>query len=260
MTLSPRNLSFYYLTFESQTRIFARVKDGVISVVKSLIKIVLLALVSIGMLFGTGPSAQANTITNITYTFPSAATEWSGDVYFPRLFLDGTLNSVKLQVDTSWNVVNSITNANPAHQDAPGTYAITALTLGQLGSSLFPDFPINAVVTGSTVTVLYGTHYDQTISTNLSFSHTYTSSLGEFLGRGSVDLNVDLQANATDHTTKVGESGGLISEAAGLTITLTYDYSGVIVPEPSTAILFGIGGLMCCGYGWRRRMRRTTVG
>jgi hypothetical protein len=31
------------------------------------------------------------------------------------------------------------------------------------------------------------------------------------------------------------------------------------VPEPSTIILAGIGGLMCLGYAWRRRKRAATA-
>ncbi len=45
------------------------------------------------------------------------------------------------------------------------------------------------------------------------------------------------------------------SLSASVRATITYTFDEAVVPEPSSLMLLGIGGLALAGYGWRRKRR-----
>jgi len=85
------------------------------------------------------------------------------------------------------------------------------------------------------------------------------SDLSAFSNAYNLVFSANSTASAVDTTTVIGEQAQLTYEAAAMTFTVTYDYTGtaiVVVPEPSSGILLGMGGLACCGWQIRTRRRR----
>jgi len=233
---------------------------------KTFFKFLAVVLLSIGSFVGTSLTTQAGTITQ-TISLATSGLPLQGDTFnFNQINLLGTLDSVQLQVDSSWAITNSEYNSSSTAYQHASVATLFNVLFDTSGSTNFANtFSGDGSVIYQSLTSAsnfrLGGHATTNFGVTASFDTnvTYTSGnydLSEFLGTGTMPLTVDANASAND---SFGVGSATLSGKAELSGTLIYNYSGsVIIPEPSAGILLGVGGLIC--WGWRRKIGRKTTG
>jgi hypothetical protein len=74
-------------------------------------------------------------------------------------------------------------------------------------------------------------------------------------------LPVTIVARDGGGVSEVGPEGNNVADyfPGGLNDNIYHFVSDGVIPEPSSVILLGVGGLGAAGYGWRRRVPRSTA-
>jgi hypothetical protein len=111
-------------------------------------------------------------------------------------------------------------------------------------SSLLPDTSPNFIE--PTIT-------KQSFSLGLTAANA-PSLFSEFIGKGQVDLPVDATAFSSFFSSS-GNGGGAVLTKANAVVTVQYSFleAQTLVPEPSSAILLGLGvGIAILARAWRR--------
>jgi len=205
----------------------------------------------------------------------SAMTDWSQDLQFQQFDpSNGTLDSVTLVLSTgslqSTMTVTNISNLLPLFGPAePSTGNVStqsvlmvqdpldllssqvALTVPNQPYSLGTPASGNVTsVTLSTVPAAPGSGTPQT-SVDSPVLTEFTSTTP------GVPSYISLPAFTQTTVSLIGNHGGQsnasqVSEA-GLTATVTYDYTPTTTPEPSMFALLAVGVLGLLGYGWWKR-------
>ena len=245
---------------------------------KRIIKFLAVVVLSIGAILGSISSAHADSITNFTFTYGTVGSPinvpWSAPINLPLLnIVGGSLKSVTFNINADFFVTNQINNSLGVTADSGARFRTeysvdlsgTSLnsTLGGGGAINLFD---NLVYSGSAFTLgahsisNLGIHAVET-SGPIIYSVAKGDDLSAFTNARSILFTASSQASAIDKVNVTYETGGLVYQAAAMTFTVTYDYTGTaavwLTPEPSVGILFGVGGLACCGLQFRTRQRRN---
>ena len=231
--------------------------------IKYTVKFLAVALLSIGALFGTSMSARADSIIQ-TFNIgsPSAQVNLDTNALFNVGFNAalGTLNSVNLTLSADFTTSTDLYNANASPD--PAAYLTSELKVGVVsGPGILATLPIDQTVTTNFSIAAGGDVFQNLSTNNLTYSHTYTSGLSEFEGgTNAVPITLGLTTDFSGGGTLIHEYVESDAKTGDLTMTLTYDYTPNVesVPEPSAGILFGVGGLICLGWAWRRKVATTA--
>lgn len=192
---------------------------------------------------------------------PSSLTDWSTALSFQKFDSSlGTLNSVKLDLNSAMSTVITVTNngVSPSNGTANTRMRVYVQDAGPnlispaINWYYSDDFLYN-LPTGGGVT-------SDTLTGSGSSSHTYSTApvLTEFTGSGLISL-----AASTYTETVLANNGGNTSANqltnANLGGMVTYDYTPAPVPEPATIAAIASGAAALGFLFMRRRMKKTPV-
>jgi len=242
---------------------------------KNIFKFLAVVTVSIWALLGTSSPVRADSITNFVFTYGTPSTPintpWLNSISLPLLHIvGGSIQSVTFHVTAGFYVTNQINNAANSVADTFDQFSTSYRVFlnGQAGGPLATTLGTinlyNQVQDNSGLFTL-NAHAVSNWFVTASVSGTKTYSVGNgdnlsaFSNAPSLLFNAISLASQNDTTTLNGETAQLTYQAANMTLTVTYDYTGtaiVVVPEPSSGILLGMGGVACCGWQFRMRRRR----
>ena len=219
------------------------------------------AMVAVIALCGVGTAQAAGFTTNFTSTISSGLTDWTNNLTFPKFQTtwDGgglTLTQVDLSIsstlDTYFYITNSSSSTSTGYlvkteititiKDPSNLLAFT--NVNPWVDALFPSGSYGWLLQPGGVTNL------GTFNSSANAAHSYTDAgvMSEFTGTGDI-----LLPSATHTITTESFSGGNVdifqTTHASLTGTITY---WAVIPEPSTALLVGLGLAV---VGWRLRRR-----
>jgi hypothetical protein len=199
-------------------------------------------------------AASANTV-QYTTTIDSTAVDWSKNLaleqFNPSL---GTLDSIEITLSSGISSVMTAVNQAESSSYGNGQTTINiTLDTSTIGSYDLFNVGAGAVLTYTGANWVYATVDNQLAAgANISSSPETGSGnkdtgilsnstlLTDFTGSG--DVNLLMTTLTTINSSVTGGSTSLTQESsAGLTATITYNYTPV--PEPTTMALFGIGSL-----------------
>jgi hypothetical protein len=208
----------------------------------------------VALFLTTGTLAQADTISYDTSTpVPSSSTDWTNNAFAFTQFNPslGTLTSVLLSFDGGYSTTITVTDnqATPSSgtantrirffvEDAGLHFASGGLIFDMVS----PDFSYSLNGIGDSTTS--GLMSDQSDGNNYNpYSHSYTSSiiLSEFTGTGNILLGAHTWTQTALYNTGGNSSANQVTDAY-LDGSVTYTYIAS-VPEPSSALFLGLGGL-----------------
>ena len=238
---------------------------------KHIVKFLAVVVLSISATLSSVPSAQAGTITQ-TFSRALSPTVWADTWNLARVNLipGGTLTDVQLIVTGRWS--SSISVFNTTNTLDTAISAKTELKMSLYGSSsLFNNdygfdgnnaYLADTFVGSSknfTLAAFASTNFSKSANipaVNINYYST-TYDLSEFQGSGSLPITLDAVSSSLLGIT--GNGYETESTSAGYTMYVIYTYTGAVVPtpEPSAGILFGVGGLACCGWKLSTRRRRN---
>ncbi len=214
----------------------------------------------LGLLIASGmaSASQAAVVGPITTTTPISATttDFTGNLVFAKFNSSlGTLTSVTLQIGSDISTKLTVTNLGTTASSGNARTEVTVTVVDPANSANFnlvndiltPKFSYN-LAAGATVT-------SGTINANgATVTNVFTDAmtLVDFTGSGTISLGV-----STFTATLLANSGGNTSSTQNTTATatgqVTYTYNVAVVPEPTTIVLLGLGGMMLMIPALRRR-------
>ena len=208
----------------------------------------------IAILGGVG-SASAGSLTQ-TFTHASEAVpytyDFSANQFNPA---QGTLNSVTITVSSVIGASVSVFNTSGSPEASTNATASVPVTLsGPSGVNLM----VTATTPAISGTANPGDNNFPASTITASIATTLSSGFGDYVGTG-VD-NLSFTFGAGDGTYSGSGDSSLFfggSAAADATITVTYNFTALAVPEPSSIVLLGMGGVFGL-FGWRTFRRRTA--
>jgi hypothetical protein len=111
--------------------------------------------------------------------------------------------------------------------------------------------------TWSSMFAITNPNYIPPTITEQTFSLTLTAAdapslFSEFIGLGDVNLPVAATAFSS-YFSSSGNGGGAVRTTANAAVTIQYSYNAIVTPEPSTAILLGLGISISLFASTRRR-------
>ena len=244
---------------------------------KHIVKFLAVVVLSISATLSSVPSARANSVTNFIFTYGTPLhpinTPWSDPIQLPLLnIVGGSLQSVTFHVSADFYATNQINNTSNQAADFTQfstTYRVRlsgqaggplATTLGTI--NLYNQTQDNS----DPFTLNSHTVSNWFVSASVSGTQSYSVGNGNNLSAFTnathfLVFNAFSLASANDTTTVNGETAQLTYQAADMTLTVSYNYTGTAIvwptPEPSAGILFGMGGLACCGWQFSARKRRN---
>ncbi len=225
--------------------------------------ILTLAVVALALLVAT-PVANADTIVSYTSTVPLTTTNYdinatpSIPLFNPSL---GTLNSVEIAISGTGTMVVTFQNTSSSSEkvNAAGFSYLTLdsqlaggnTAISNLLESYDSDSGFFAELTGS-----YPTQYTvakggikvfPSFDLTGSYSDTFTGAdLADFTGIGNYNLDFDTSSGTIMTVNGTNYLATFVSPV-GASVTVTYDYSPPVIPEPGTLTLFGTGLLGLAG-------------
>ena len=250
------------------------------------VSITVMALLGVVGFLGAGPTAQADLITNFTFVYgpgdSQVSTPWNDLITLPTLnLIGGSVQSVTFAVSGNFNVTNQITNAGGNATDGNArfrtefTYDLSGIAGSSFSNAIANSSlgSANAIASGiltladttsyngGAFSLAQGSVTNKGISTSFnSVVTTLTSAdtdLSAFMGGTPIQFVAQSSATAADITHVNGEFAGLNYQAGNMALTVTYDYTGTpavaAVPEPTSGMLLGLGGIIgLIGYGRQR--------
>jgi hypothetical protein len=205
------------------------------------VALLFVAIVSVGM----NSPVLADTISGPFTTstpIPFTLTDWTGSLTFPKFDSSlGILTQVDMSLSGGIQTVLTVTNTSPevssgtartevqmTIQDAGGNLNTPQLDL------LSPNYTYSL---GSGQSVTSGT---LTKSGNSNDSYTLAAVLAEFTGPGTIVLPASTFTQ-TWLTNLGGSTYASQATSASLTGTVTYHYTTVATPEPTSLLLLAVG-------------------
>ena len=231
---------------------------------KRTIKTLAIAVLAIGLLFGINPPARA---ASVTYNWSQlmASTEWDYLPVIPKFNPAlGTLNTVKITETVNATASLTATNSDP-------TQTVT-VTKDKAWLSIFDNITglyVSGGVTNYGATPVidnefgYSGHFvlnpgdslplGAFVSTNsIVYPDFVGVNVAPFIGGGNLPFQVQTLTQNSASTSGGGQLDTTQNTSADYKIVVEYDYTVATVPEPSTGILLGMGGLLC--WSWRRKL------
>jgi len=232
---------------------------------KRITRIVAITVLAIGTMAVSVIAGPPGVVTQI-FSFATASTDWTNSLAIQQINLIGTLNSVTIIETIDWSTYLAGTNTD--------SVANVKVTKDQAELQIYDSItgPSTALIDQSIgynnnggVTLLPNTGhvFGNYFSTN-SFTYNYgPGQTAAFVGVGVLPLQVYTWTGNNLSSSGGGTFINTQNTAANLEVQVLYNYSGTVivpsVPEPSTGILFGIGGLICCAWAWRRKAASSTI-
>jgi hypothetical protein len=208
-------------------------------------------------------SARADSITQIfthaSQTVPYTYT-FGANQFDPS---QGTLTSVEIEVASNITGAVTVLNYNTtAESFTNATSAVPVTLTGPSGLSISTtaSSPSQSGTVGADVggvpgmVSLPGQTYTATDSTTLN------SGFGDYIGTGVNTLSFTFGAGDGNYSGTASSGvffGG--SASADATITVIYNYNSIAVPEPTSFVLLGLGGVVSLVGGRVLRRRKMTV-
>ena len=232
---------------------------------KRITRIVAITLGAIGLLTVSVTAGPSGIVTQ-TFSFATASTDWTNSLAIQQINLIGTLNSVTIIETIDWSTYLAGTNTDSvANVKVTKDQAEVQIYDSITGPSTFLIDQSIGYNNNGGVTLLPNTGhvFGNYFSTN---SFTYSYGLGQtaaFVGSGVLPLQVYTYTGNNLSSSGGGKFVNIQNTAANLEVQVLYNYNGNIivpsVPEPSAGILFGIGGVICCIWGWRRKATSSVI-
>lgn len=195
---------------------------------------------SLGTLQSVNLSMTYTVISSATMTFTTASTLTltSGFQSTPGGPLQGTTINLNLTTDpgapTLLSVQAPVLTYTKTYDPGSGTQVFSSSNPPNSPFYLTPDGHSSNTMTGSSATTL-----------------TDSGQVAFFSGVGTIGLPA-LSFSGSSFSTDSGNGGGTVLTYAGISVSLSYNYTPLSVPEPSSFVLLGValGGLL-----WIRRVR-----
>jgi len=229
---------------------------------KRIKRVVAITVLAIGTL-AVSVIASPGVVTQ-TFSFATASTDWTNSLAIQQINLIGTLNSVTIIETIDWSTYLAGTNTD--------SVANVKITKDQAELQVFDSLTNTTLIDqligynnngGVTLLPNTGHVFGNYFSTN---SFTYSYGLGQtagFIGTGVLPLQVYTYTGNNLSSSGGGTFVNIQNTAANLEVQVLYNYNGNIivpsVPEPSAGILFGLGGVICCAWAWRRKTASSTI-
>lgn len=209
-------------------------------------------------LAGVG-AAHAGTISGGTVVYPVFPVTGNEPINQTMVFNQfnptlGTLTGVSIAIDDNTSATIEITNQSSAATSFP--FSITgSVTVSDPSNIVLATDPNPINVSSSTGTLAVGSAFGPNTYTTSSSATINLGALSEFIGSGSIDLN--LLASSLDTVTGAGNTTSFSANGSG-SVSVTYNYStaSASTPIPATGLLSLVGGLaMVGGVAIRRRFK-----
>jgi hypothetical protein len=211
---------------------------------------------------GSAISARADFVT-VTASIPLQTTDFTNLAVLPVAAFTrslGTLNSVQISFSASATFDGTLTNQSSTTSDFSLTEFIDFSLNGHSIAALTPEVTKTESYTG--VPVGATVHFGPFAPTFTSAPDTFTSGalFNLFNGGGSVSGFMLSTLTGTVVTGAGGNARTSLTTTAGGTMTVTYEFTPTVVPEPASIALIGIGGVVgLVGLRFRRRVNQDTV-
>ena len=218
----------------------------------------------VALLLTTGTLVQADTI---SYTNSvSGVTDWTQALVFPQLDPSYTLTGVTIDLSATFSSTFAITNiggttwganssarrnldiylgsspvdlaVDASNTNGPGSPWLSLLSSALNISNLAPGHNVSGTETGSD-----GPN---------GAAYTDNTTLSYFLGNGTVSLDLFTESGFTMTIHNGNSYDSSETTSATATGIVTYDY---IVPEPSSVLFLGLGGLVFLFLGGFRKAK-----
>jgi len=232
---------------------------------KRITRIVAITLGAIGLLTVSVTAGPSGIVTQ-TFSFATASTDWTNNIPIQQINLIGTLNSVTIIETIDWSSYLAGTNidsgANVLVTGDKAQLQIYDTITGPSTALIDQEIGYNNH-NGLTILPNTGHVFGNYFSTN-SFTYNYgPGQTAAFVGVGVLPLQVYTWTGNSLSSSGGGTFINTQNTAANLEVQVLYNYNGNIivpsVPEPSAGILFGIGGVICCIWGWRRKATSSVI-
>lgn len=212
---------------------------------------------AVALLLAAGTLAQANTVTYANVApINLTLTDWANTLALPQFNPAlGTLNSVSFSFNAGMSTTLTVQNQSPSLNSSGSAHTELQLFVDDAGLNLMgagnPWFDMNSASFNFSNLAPLSTVNSALLNksqNNQSGSSPYTDSivLSEFTGSGNYLLDAHTYTQAW-----IAYSGGnsiaIQVTDAYLNGSVTYDYTAP-VPEPSSALFLGLGGLALLGY------------
>lgn len=188
---------------------------------------------------------QASTAVPYTYNFSANQFNTS----------DGTLNSVVITIGS--NVVGEVDVFNSSGSAESFTNATASVPVTLTGPAGL-DVSTTATTPAISGTANPGPNAFPGQMTTVSESTTLSSGFSDYIGTGTISQQFSFNAGSG---TFAGSGSNTVffsgSASADATITIVYNFTALAVPEPSSIVLLGMGGVFGL-FGWRTFRRRTA--
>jgi hypothetical protein len=211
---------------------------------------------------GSAISARADFVT-VTATVPLQTTDFTNLAVLPVAAFNhalGTLNSVQISFAASATFDGSLTNQSSTTSDFSLTEFINFTLAGHSITALTPSVTQSQSYTG--VAVGATVHFGPFAPTATSATDTFTNGtlFNLFNGGGTVSGFTLSTLTGTVVSGAGGNARTSLTTTAGGVMTVTYNYTATVTPEPSSIALIGIGGIVgLAGLRFRRRVNQDAV-
>lgn len=179
----------------------------------------------------------------------------------------GTLTGVSITVSSKTTaniVVINYGATNQVFTDATASIPVTVSTL--VGSSTSSSLTATSTLASGIALAAPGQPGGFNVFTGVAGSWVTSSPAaviapGDFanysgVGFGTVNVSVSSGVGTFSGSGSSVAFGG--SAVVDSYVTVTYEYTPVLVPEPTSSAMFGIGIVLAVGLGWGRRRRQLS--
>jgi hypothetical protein len=215
-------------------------------------KFITISVLVMGSLWAASTPARGIVLTQ-SFTYATVDTDWIHTANIAQFNLFATLNNVSIVETVDFEAFISGTNLSES-ADVTVSRDQQDLTVSDNISGQIINSTIGYHAAGIVIDPGAGHIFGDYASTN-SFSYNYgPGSNSQFVGNGVFPLVVSTFTENNLTTSGGGEFQDIQGTRAGLQVLVIYDYTNLqTVPEPSVAVLFGLGLI---GWGVRGYLGR----